>query len=113
MDVRFILTIAAAATAFNAAYAAPPSKTDVIQCGVDAGSRLEDERRAFVEGCVTMKSKARETGRGTDPAQPKQFNCQKLAETAYHKSKKSFVEGCMKAKKDASADAKPAAASGK
>lgn len=106
--MRFILTIAAAAFSFNAAHAGPPSKTDVIQCGIDAGSRSENERRAFVEGCVTAKSAARESGGSATQMPAKQINCRKLAESAYNREHKSFVEGCTKAKKDWHENAKAA-----
>jgi hypothetical protein len=87
----------------NAANAANPSKTDVIQCGIDAGSRQGIERSVFVEGCLTVKYAAQEAqgdGSGADSIKVSSSSCKKLAESKQGTERKAFVEGCSKAKKD-------------
>jgi hypothetical protein len=108
--ICFVFTLGAFFS-FNATGAANPSKTDVIQCGIDAGNRQGVERNAFVEGCLTVKYTAREAqenSSGTDSKKASIGSCKKLDEKKQGAERKAFIDGCSKAKKDLQEQSKSA-----
>lgn len=104
MMKNFLLTLALSAlSSFNTASAFSPSKTDVIQCGIDAGNRQGVERSAFVEGCLTVKYAAQEAhgnNSNADSRKASSDSCKKLSEKKQGAERKAFIKGCSKAKKD-------------
>lgn len=104
MMKNLLLTLLLSAlSAFNTASAFSPSKTDVIQCGIDAGTRQGVERSAFVEGCLTVKyaaQEARGNNSNADSRKARSGNCEKLAEKKQGAERKAFIDGCSKANKD-------------
>jgi hypothetical protein len=103
MMKNLLLTLSMSAlSSFNAAGAFTPSKTDVIQCGIDAGHRQGVERSAFVEGCLTVKYAAQEAqgNSGADSRKAGSSSCKMLAEKKQGIERKAFIDGCSKAKKD-------------
>jgi hypothetical protein len=111
MRMSYVLTFACGVlVCVHAATAAPPSKTDVIQCNIDAGNRPEEARRAFVEGCLTVKYTGRQANGDSTLDQPVTDKwCNTQAESKQGEAKKAFVEGCLKAKTDLKANSKASA----
>ncbi|MDQ9169770.1 hypothetical protein Q8A64_05025 [Oxalobacteraceae bacterium R-40] len=86
---------------FNFANAADDAKGDVAACEKNAGGRSGGERKAFIEGCVKVKSDARKAAAEASRKKAANDSCTKDAGNKQGTERKAFIDGCVNAKEDA------------